>query len=120
VDASTINELTHRPELKHVLEEDRRSKEDSLVDELLAGLAKEKVVYGIKDVKKSADEGAIKALLVAEEFLRHSRVHKSFKIIEDIMKSVDRSKGTVHIISTDDAGRKIMGLGGIAGFLRWS
>jgi protein pelota len=119
VDASTINELIARPELKKVLEEDRTAREGALVEEFLTAIAKDKATYGIKDVRKKAEEGAIGTLLVAESYLHESREKGFYKDIDSIMRLVDKSKGKVHILSTH-AAKKVIALGGIAGTLRWS
>ena len=119
VSSAGINELLKRPELMSVLAKDRSSREDALVERVLQELSKGKVAYGIKEVKQKVEEGSVSDIILTDVFIQKERETERFKEVDLLLKLVDKMKGHVHIISTDDAVKKIDGIGGIAGILRW-
>lgn len=116
-----IEEVLKRDEVKNVLKQDRIIKEVSLVEELLKEIAKGKLAaYGTKEVKKAAEYGAIKTLLVTDKLIHKLRQQDKFEKLENIMKLTEVKKGEVHIVSTEhESGKKLQGLGGIAAILRY-
>ena len=118
---SGINEVLKRDEIKKVMHEDRIHKETELVEELLKEISKDKLaIYGIKETKKASDMNAIKTLLVSDSLIHKYRQEDNYEKIDKIMRSTESSKGEVHIISTEhEAGKKLKGLGGIGGILRY-
>ncbi len=121
VTAKAFDEVLKRGEVKNVLQEDRVAKEANYVEELLKEIKKDDLaVYGVKESKKAADAGAIKVLLVADSLINKYREAQKFRELEKIMKAIEMNKGEVHIISTEhEAGKKLEGLGGIGGLLRY-
>ena len=91
------------------------------MEKLLLNISKNKLsTYGLKEVENASNMGAIELLLVTDSLLHKLREKNSFQQLEKIMKNVESSKGTVHIISSDhDAGKKLEGLSGIAAILRY-
>ncbi|MFH1916413.1 MAG: mRNA surveillance protein pelota [Nanoarchaeota archaeon] len=120
VSRTGINELLKRPELVSVLAKDRSAREDALVDKVLQELSKGRVAYGLKEVKEKCQEGSVGEIILTDTFIQKERENERFKDIDQLLKLINRMKGKVHIISTDDAVKKIDGIGGIAGILRWT
>ncbi|HLC65017.1 MAG TPA: mRNA surveillance protein Pelota, partial [Candidatus Nanoarchaeia archaeon] len=59
-------------------------------------------------------------LLVTDGLIKKSRDEKKYPILEKIMKTVDSINGEVHLISSEhDGGKRLDGLGGIGGILRY-
>ncbi len=121
VGKTAINEVLKRDEVKKALHEDRITKEVNIIEELLSEIKKnELAVYGIKDVKNAVDAGAVKDLLVCDSLIQTKRDDGSFFELDSIMKNADSVKANIMIISSDhDGGKKLNGLGGIAGILRY-
>jgi len=120
-DKSSINEILKRAEVRQVLNEITTADDLKLVEKLLEEISKDGAFcYGLKESISSSDSGAMKDVLVTEGLIRTSRENGKYPLIEKIMKNSDRSQGTIHIIASDsDAGKKLDGLGGIAGILRY-
>ena len=71
-------------------------------------------------MQKAAESGAIQDLLLTDALILKTRQENTFGKIEWIMKTVDNANGNVHIISAEhEGGKKIDGLGGIAGITRY-
>jgi protein pelota len=121
VDKSAINEVLKRPELANILKQDRTSKEIKIVEEILTEIGKDgNVAYGIKEVEFCADAGAIKMLALTDYLIKESRIEGTYNKIERIIKTTEKAKGEVHIISLmNEGGAKLHGLGGIAAILRY-
>lgn len=110
-----INEVIKRGAIERVFEESSISKETRLVEKFLEGLGKESnlVAYGIKEVKKAAELGAIEILLVSSTQVRKEEIEK-------LMELIEKNKGDVNIIDINhEAGEKLSGLSGLAAFLRF-
>jgi len=77
-------------------------------------------VYGLQETENAAYAGAIKILLISDKFIQESRQKNIYSKIDNIMKSVEQRKGEINIISSDhEGGKKLNGLGGITGILRY-
>ncbi|MDP2908304.1 MAG: mRNA surveillance protein pelota [Nanoarchaeota archaeon] len=118
---NAIDEVLKRPEVRSVLKQERVVKETTLVEELLVEIAKNNLaVYGLEQVKSAAEAGAIKVLLVTDRLIRELREKNEYNKLEYVMKLVDKASGDVVIVSEEhDAGRKLHGLGGVGGILRY-
>jgi len=121
VDEKSINEVLKRDEVKNALGDERSRRELVLVEELLSEISKQGLaVYGIDDVNNAVLCGAVSSLLVSANFIKEQQELGVFQKINSLMEQVDRSRGEVHIISSDnDAGKQLDGLGGIAALLRF-
>jgi protein pelota len=121
VDETAINEVLRRDEVQTALRQERTARELVLVEKLLGELAKKgAVAYGINQTEETATAGAIATLLVTDGLIQKTRQENTFQRIDSIMRSVDRQKGQVVIISSEHAGgKKIDGIGGIAALLRY-
>ena len=121
VGENAINEVLKRPETESALKQDRIAKEFKYVEELFAEISKNNLAsYGLKETKKAAITGAVRLLLITDSFIQQKRAENKYEEIEEIMKTVDSTKGGILIISSEhEAGRKLDGLGGIAAILRF-
>ncbi|HLD80208.1 MAG TPA: mRNA surveillance protein pelota [Candidatus Nanoarchaeia archaeon] len=117
----SLDEVMRRPELAETLKHSRARQEQILVEELLKEINKsDKAVYGLKEVQEAANSGSILKLLLTDDFIQKKRLSNEFAEVDQCMKTVDSLQGEIHIISAEsDAGKKLNGLGGIAGILRY-
>ncbi len=122
-DASAIGtrgflEVLKRGVLNRIVGEVRLAEEAEYIDVLLERIAKDdRVAYGLEEVRRAYDYGAIEVLLIADEFLREQREKWN---IDDFMRNVEAMKGKVVIMSTEfEPGQRLMSLGGIAALLRF-
>ncbi len=123
-DASAIGtrgflEVLKRGILNRIVGEIRLAEEAEYIDVLLERIAKDdRVAYGLEEVRKAYDYGAIEVLMIADEFLREQREKWN---IDEFMRNVEAMKGKVVIMSTEfEPGQRLMSLGGIAALLRFS
>jgi protein pelota len=118
---SAINEVLKRPEVISALKQDRVVKEVNLVNEVLTEIKKDGLVsYGIKETREAATMGAVKTLVVTDNYIQASREKNSYAEIERTMRCVDSAQGEVFIISSEhEGGKSLDGLGGIGALLRY-
>ncbi len=58
--------------------------------------------------------------MITDSFIRKTREENIYEKLEQIMKTVESTKGNIHIISSEhEGGKKLNGLGGIAAILRY-
>lgn len=116
-----IHEIMKRPETIQALKQERASEEIAAVEQLLSEISKDNLaVYGLKQTEDAGVAGAVEKLLITDTMIIRSRDKNKYQQIENILKSVETSKGKVIIISSDhDGGKKLDGLGGIGGILRY-
>ncbi|MEM4397862.1 MAG: hypothetical protein QW757_04535 [Candidatus Woesearchaeota archaeon] len=116
-----INEVIKRDEIKIALKKEKFAKETEKVELLLKEISiNGKAEYGLKNVEKAINLGAVNELLISEDFLLKKRQEDDFNRIEEIMKLVEKMNGSITIISSEhEAGQKLNGLGGIAALLRY-
>lgn len=119
VDEAGLAEVVKRPELHAALAKDRSAKESYEMSLLLAGLAHDKCAYGIEEVEKKANDGALQNVLVSESFLKKVREEGSYERLDSILKTAESGNAQILIITTDDIKKQLDGLGGIAGISRW-
>ena len=111
-----LYEIVRRGLVEQVSHEDRLSLETSLMEQLMAKIAKEELAtYGKEDVARAASIGAVEKLLIVDELLRRERAK-----LDDLLKQVRKTRGEVIVISTEhDAGRQLLSIGGVAALLRF-
>jgi len=116
-----INEVLRRPEVKAALHEDRIAKEVGLVEDLLTEISKNNLaVYGIKDTENAVNAGAVNSLLITDSLIQKLRDSGDYEKIDNMMNITDSMKGSINIISSEhEGGKKLDGLGGIGGILRY-
>ena len=108
-----IYEVIKKGDLEDIYRESRISKEIGLVEELCQKILRDEAVYGIKDVEKAIDYGAVERLLILDDLLRDENYEK-------ILEKTRKKNCKVYVISSEhEGGEKLKGLGGIAGLLRF-
>ncbi|MCW4022658.1 MAG: mRNA surveillance protein pelota [archaeon] len=118
---SGIQESLRSGILTNMLENMRVADEMKAMEEFLArlGRGKSTISYGLDDVEKAANFGAVEKLLVADLTLRETEDEQRFAL-EAIMKSVEDARGEIMVMSTEhEAGTKLLSLGGVAALLRF-
>jgi protein pelota len=107
--------------LLKAMKHQRIVEEAEIVEEILKRLGKSEptVTYGMEDVEKAAQLGAVEKLVLADTALRESPDEKRL-LLEDLMRSVEQKAGSILVVSTEhEAGAKLIALGGIAALLRF-
>ncbi len=119
---SGIYEVVKRGATSKILGKLRISKESALIDEVLRRLGKNQndVSYGFNEIKNIVQSNAIDKLLLTDIFFREQSVERR-KELDELIRSIEYSKGKVYIISTlHPAGEQLSSLGGLAALLRFS
>ncbi len=118
VDETAISEILKRPELQQALKAERTTRELHLIDSILQALAKDRLVYGIDDLRAAIAEGNLSEITVSENAMAKAKEEGRFTDIETLLRAASDIKAKVHLLSTD-AADKIDGFGGIVGIRRW-
>lgn len=107
--------------VRNAVEKTRAIEESFLVEEVLARISVgNKVAYGLQDVRTAAELGSIDTLLVSEKLPTHLDA-EGRKQLENMIRSVEDSKGKVMMISPKhEGGEKLERLGGVCALLRYS
>jgi protein pelota len=96
--------------------------ETEVMEEILKRLGKNErdVAYGLEEVRKAVDFGAVETLVLADTMLREAQDEERLAL-EELMKSVEARGGKVMVLSTEhEAGAKLLALGGISALLRFA
>jgi len=116
-----INEAVRSGVLTKTLKHARMAEETQLVEEVLARLGKgtTDVAYGLDEVVKATQYGAVEKLLLTDTMLRESTDEKRTEL-EKMMWEVEEKAGQITVVSTEhEGGTKLQGLGGVAALLRF-
>jgi protein pelota len=108
--------------LQKTMKQQRIVEEVETVEEILKRLGKGEtnVTYGMGDVEKAVQLGAVEKLVLADTALRETSDEKRL-LLEDLMKGVEQKGGNIIVVSTEhEAGAKLVALGGIAALLRFA
>ncbi len=121
VDRTAIRELLARPEVRKLLHESSTMRELALVEEVMAALGRDRLAYGILDVEDVVGQGNAAAVIITENAFAKARSdgEQAFVRLEDALRRCEESRGEVHVLASDEAMRKIDGLGGVAAIRRW-
>jgi protein pelota len=117
VGTTGLNELAKSGKLEKIVSESMLLDESRAVERILKEIGKNSGLaeYGFNEVKKAAETGAVKELILSEEKLLHER-----EKIEEIMEKAEHGRAKIIVVSGNhEAGKKIKGLGGIAAILRF-
>lgn len=100
--------------LTKVAEDLQLAREVQVMDEVFLRIGQNgAVAYGISEVRTSIDYGAAETLIVADRFIRESK-------ISSLVESAERLGANVVVLSTEfEPGKRLEGLGGIAALLRY-
>ena len=95
--------------------------ETEVMEEAMKRLGKGEntITYGLADVEKAGQMGAVEKLILADTLLRDAEEEQRL-LLERIMREVEHKAGSVTVVSTEhEAGSKLLGLGGIVALLRF-
>jgi len=116
-----LNEAIRSGVLTKTLKNARMAVETQHVEEVLTrlGTGKGNVTYGLDEVAKANQYGAVERLLIIDTLLRESTDEKRLEL-EKIMREVEAKSGQITVVSTEhEAGHELEGLSGIAALLRY-
>lgn len=108
--------------LKKTMQHLRIVEETMVVEEILKKLGKgeKTVAYGLEEIRKASDYGAVDLLVLTDALLREAKDEERLSM-ETLMKNVEQKGGKVLVISTGhEAGAKLASLGGAAALLRFA
>ncbi len=107
-----VYEAIKRGVIERINKENRVTEEIKIMEKLLQEISKDgNAAYGIEEVKKALERGAIEKLLVLDDMVRE---------YEEIIKKTEQMGGEVVIISHfHEGGAKLHALGGLAALLRY-
>ncbi|MDO8628334.1 MAG: hypothetical protein Q7R56_01110, partial [Nanoarchaeota archaeon] len=113
-------EVLKRDELKRLLEKFRIVEESVVVDEVFAEVGKSgKVTYGFDLVVAAAHAGAVRVIVVAEALIVAARDDGWYDRLDGLLRLVVDTGGKIVLVGHNDAGKRLMGLTGIAALLRY-
>ncbi len=116
-----VKEAIRRGVLRRVLRDFDVVEEAELIEELLLHVSKGngKAAYGIEDVRRAAECGAIDKLLVLDELLRSPDLELR-GVVEEVIDMAERRGARVKIFSSlEEPGQQLKSMGGIAAILRY-
>jgi protein pelota len=118
-----VHEVLKRGAVEEIQTETRIAREAELIDELMARIGDgAKAAYGIDEVARAAEYGAVETLLIVDERLRAERAGEGDwgVDVDDVVESVEQQGGVVTVFSHEfDPGQQLSNLGGIAALLRY-
>lgn len=118
-----VHEVLKRGAVDRVQDETRIARESEFIDELTERIAGDgTAAYGIEEVSKAAEYGAIETLLVVDERLRTERAGEGDWDVDanQLVESVEQQGGDVTVFSREfDPGQQLANLGGVAALLRY-
>ncbi|MFT4311566.1 MAG: hypothetical protein ACMXX7_02985 [Candidatus Woesearchaeota archaeon] len=122
VSASDVN----KSNIKEVIENSKESirdlnsvNETLAVQEVMNNISNDLGAYGYEDVKEKVNIGAVKKLVVTENFIKSKKEKEEYKEIDSLLKQAESINSEIIIVSEKEASKQLEGLGGIAGTLRW-
>jgi protein pelota len=118
-----VHEVLKRGAVDDVQQQTRIAEEAQLIDALMERIAQgAKAAYGVDEVAKAADFGAVETLLVLDHRLREERQGRGDWDVDvnEVIERVEQQGGDVTVFSAEfDPGRQLGNLGGIAALLRY-
>lgn len=111
-----IQEAIKMGAVERAVKESRVSLETRLVERVFREIGRDTgmAAYGVREVERALDIGAVDKLLVSDELVRKNPG------IERLMEKAKKTKGEVFLVSTEhEAGEKLLALGGLAALLRF-
>lgn len=112
-----LQEILKGNELNRAVQEMQLVKETRLVELFLAEIGKNSGLaeYGLEEVRKAVEAGAVKVLLVSDKKLLEER-----EKVEELMQKAEQTGAEVHLVNAEhESGKQLGGLGGIAAILRY-
>jgi protein pelota len=111
-----IQEVLKRGVIERIVKESRVSLETKLVEQLFVEIGKDSglATYGIEEVKKAIEYGAVEKLLITDALLR------VFEGSDRLIEKTRQMRGKAIVVSTEhEAGERLQWVGGIAALLRF-
>lgn len=115
---SSISELFKKPEVSKFFKNSIIYKEQKIFDKFLENLGKDnkKAVYGLKEITKAIEIGAIENILVSEKLWQ-----ENLNEIQEIIKKAEKINAKVHIVdSKHEISRSLNSFSGIVANLRFA
>lgn len=115
-----VNEALGRQTVRKILRDSLALQERIAVDDLYAQLTSEegKVAYGLPEIEKACEYGAVDTLLVSETLMKEPSATPVD--VEKLMVGAEQKGGKVRIIGDDEQAReRLDSLGGVAAILRF-
>ncbi|MEM0360174.1 MAG: mRNA surveillance protein pelota [Candidatus Diapherotrites archaeon] len=112
-----VNELLKGTALAKIVEDAEITKEAMLIEKVMEAIGKNtgKAAYGLEEVAKAVDLGAVEELLVLDRFLGEERDK-----ISPLLEKAEHMRAEIHIFNSEhDPGKKLEGIGKIAALLRY-
>jgi len=112
-----LNELLKNGTIEKIMKESLLIKENKKMEEIMIEARKEKslIEYGLKEIKKAAENGAVEELIVSDKKFFEERGE-----IQELMEKVESFKGKIMLFSSEhEAGEYLNGFGGIIAVLRF-
>ena len=111
-----VHEILKGTALEKVLGDARIAREARLMERLEEELSKDNLAaYGIEEVRRAVEMGAVEVLLILDKKLRENRGE-----IERLISHAKKTQSEFHILNSNfDPGQKLEGLGSIAAILRY-
>ena len=116
-----LNELLKRDVMDRVMRDYELSAEVRILDQVMANISKDNglAAYGIEEVSRAAEIGAISDLLVSEDLLI-TEDDQLRERVEKLMNEVEESSGKVWIVPKEsDVFFQVKNLGGVVALLRF-
>ncbi len=118
-----VHEVLKRGAVDEVQQQTRIAEEAQLIDSLMEHISQgAKAAYGIEEVSKAAEFGAVETLLVLDHRLREERQGRGDWDVDvnEVIERVEQQGGDVTVFSAEfDPGRQLKNLGGVAAILRY-
>ena len=113
-----IFELVNKGTLDNILRENRFAEETKAVERFIAEVSRKngKATYGVTNVQKALEMGAVDELLIIDSLLFDKR-----ETIERLLDSAGKTKTRVMLVSHEnEASQKLKGFTGVAAILRFT
>lgn len=116
-----FSEILKKNEVRSALVDDANTQDLTLIEQVLERIAKDgAVAYGFEEVQNAAQVGAIETLLIANSYLEQAKEEGTFSQLYELMKQASHMRAKVHLVNSEnDAGKQLLGLGGVAALLRY-
>ncbi|MCX6801512.1 MAG: mRNA surveillance protein pelota [Candidatus Diapherotrites archaeon] len=112
-----VNELLKGTALAKIVEDAEITKEAALIEKVMEAIGKNtgKATYGLEEVGKAIDLGAVESLLVLDKYLGEER-----EKLSPLLETAESLRAEIHIFNSEhDPGKKLEGIGKIAAVLRY-
>jgi protein pelota len=113
-----VYELVNKDAFEHIVRESRFAEETRTIEKLVAEISasRSKAAYGLDNVRKALEYGAVDTLLVIDKKLFEDR-----DTIEPLLDAAEKKRSNIMLVSHEnEISKKLEALGGIAALLRFA